>query len=131
MVKFGETKNSPWGFGSVQYKKCDEWTENDPLSCTREASLANILPQGYIQCGLGSSPGGLEEGHTAQVCSPVTVENSCSAGQNCYVVTDASKIVPFPNAFKFMIIVYIGMALSLLSMGTYLFFSRRSGNSMV
>lgn len=131
MVKFGDIREGAWGFGQVQYRKCDDWNNNNPISCSTNAQEEGVDPRGFIKCALGSSPGGAEPGNGATLCSPMSLDNNCEGGQNCYVVTDTSKMRKFPNGFKFMIVVYVIMALCILSLVSYIYFKENAKEAFV
>jgi hypothetical protein len=129
MVNFGDERRGAWGFGTVGFRKCDDW--NNPSDCSTEANNTNLPQRGWIKCALGSSPGGVEPGNTATVCSPLSLENSCTSGQNCYLVTDTSKVRGFPTSFKFMIFMYVFLAIAFFGLSGYVFFNRNARKDIV
>lgn len=122
MVKFGEERRGAWGFGTVGFRKCDDW--DNPNDCSTGANQSNLPQRGWIKCAVGSSPGGVEPGHGASLCSPLTLENTCTGGENCFLVTDTSKVRGFPKGFSFMIFVYVILALCFIGLASYVFFNR-------
>jgi hypothetical protein len=80
------------GKTSTEFRMCTNWANNDPNSCNN----VNVRPSNVVAwqtCGIGSSPGGAEPGHSAQACSRPSTNFNCVWGQNCFAITKKT-----PNA---------------------------------
>ena len=76
------------GLENIKYKKCDNWAFGNVNDCKDNAPAGTV---GWQACGIGSSPGGKEPGHTAAACSERTDDFKCAWGQNCFAITGKSK----------------------------------------
>lgn len=69
-------------------QKCNNWVNDDPKSCLN--SPTSPSPVKWINCAIGSSPGGIAPGDGAMICSPLSAGPTsfpCVKGQNCFAVT--------------------------------------------
>lgn len=86
-TRFGDERTGCWDKDEISYKKCLDWANNDPQECLRKAQRDGLQTQGWIKCGVGSSPDGKEPGDGAKTCSPMTSDFDCAWGQSCFAVT--------------------------------------------
>lgn len=79
------------GVGSkLTIQKCNNWPNNDPSFCKKSKNKPNNIVK-WINCGIGSSPGGIAPGDKATACSPLSKGQDdfpCIWGQNCFAVTN-------------------------------------------
>lgn len=75
---------------TLTIQKCNNWINNDVKSCFDSLKKPKDTKK-WIQCAIGSSPGGIAPGDGAILCSPLSKDQAdftCSFGQNCFAVTD-------------------------------------------
>ena len=82
----------------ITIQKCDDWVNRDPNSCNNSPTKPSRTKK-WINCGLGSSPGGIYPGEGARACSPISDNFDCLWGQNCYAITDFKEDVSCPKDF--------------------------------
>ncbi len=93
MVKFSDEIIVPDdGSGnSIKVRVCDEWGGQSPQPCFDNKPAGTIK---WLNCGIGSSPGGKAPGRGANVCSGFSsspTDFTCAWGQECYAVTAQKK----------------------------------------
>ncbi len=120
------------GAGSkLTIQKCNDWLDNDVNSCNTSPIKPKVVK--WINCAIGSSPGGIAPGDGATVCSPLSKgpdDFTCALGQNCFAVTEQiedESICPntnpisivgnFFNKYQIYIIIAI-IIIAVLSVGS-------------
>ncbi len=95
-VKWDATVTGCDGAGSIlDIQKCNNWIGSkdllggDPNSCMNSPSKPRTVK--WINCAIGSSPGGIAPGDTATACSALSDNFSCLGGQNCFAVTKVTE----------------------------------------
>jgi len=77
---------------NLTIQSCTNWINNAPSSCNNSPTKPNAIK--WINCAIGSSPGGIDPNNQAILCSPLSSGPSdfpCVVGQNCYAVTAAKS----------------------------------------
>ena len=83
-------------------QKCNNWVDNNPRSCFDSDSKPSGIVN-WINCGIGSSPGGIAPGDKATFCSPLSKDANdftCVGGQNCFAVTSNTRDTSCENIFQ-------------------------------
>lgn len=104
-VKWDDVVSGCDGAGSkLSIQKCNNWIGSKELplgdanSCLNSPSAPKIVK--WINCAIGSSPGGIAPGDTAKACSPLSsgpTDFGCMGGQNCFAVTNFKTDNTCPN----------------------------------
>jgi hypothetical protein len=93
MVRFEDEVYVPNdGSGNaITIKNCVDWGGTSPRPCFDNKPAVTIK---WVNCGMGSSPGGKQPGHGATACSGFSSgpdDFTCLWGQNCFAVTARKK----------------------------------------